>query len=74
MRIPKEATHYFKRNLDPKKYTFHFVINNIDKISTSYEKNIGQNTNYIDLKGCDTSMIVKRKPKPAPIVTGTSLA
>ena len=41
LRIPKEATHYLKRNLDPKKYTFHFVINNIDKISTQYNKNIG---------------------------------
>lgn len=31
--IPRDATHYIKKSLDPKKYSFYFVVNNIDKIS-----------------------------------------
>ena len=41
LRVPDTATHCLKKRLDPRKYTFHFVINNIDKISLQYEKNIG---------------------------------
>ena len=67
LRIPNTASHYLKKRLDPRKHTFHFVINNIDKLSTQYEKNIGQNTNYIDLKGAKTLMMIKKKSRPKPL-------